>query len=189
MTGQTTVEHKGIAAVLKDSVVRVPTHQRPYSWQTEQVEELLDDLRRAQSANEHHFLGTLVLHGKEESLELAVLDGQQRLAVTAIILACIADRLAPHHAERAAQIRSDYLWSTDIETGHLTPHLSLSADDEPFFRQMLQNENPLPTRTRTSASNKPGLLSSTGSPSTRTAMTPLAGSPSWPPISATRLAS
>ena len=139
MMGQTTVEHKGIAAVLKDSVVRVPTHQRPFSWQTGQIEEFLEDVSRAQSADQQHFLGTLVLIGEDESQELEVLDGQQRLATVAIVLACIADRLdSCTEPKRADAIRREYLWSTDIESGEPTPHLSLSSDDEPFFREMLK---------------------------------------------------
>ena len=135
---QTEVEHKGIASVLKDSLVRVPIHQRPFSWQREQVEELLDDLHGAHTRNEEHFLGTLVLVKGKRSQEFEVLDGQQRLAVVAILMSAIADRFAAlGDSDRATAVRRDYLASTDIETGEPTSHLSLSSDDELFFRDLL----------------------------------------------------
>ena len=138
MIGQTNVEHKGIAAVLKDSLVRVPLHQRPFSWQAEQVEELLDDLGSAHSRTEEHFLGTLVLIKGRRSQEFEVLDGQQRLAVIAILLAAIAVRFVRlAEGDRANTIRTEYLSSFDLETGESTPHLVLSSDDEPFFRDLL----------------------------------------------------
>lgn len=55
----------------------VPLYQRPYSWTTEEIDQLWEDLTSQLSAE--HFMGSVVLND-EEKLEPRIIDGQQRLA-------------------------------------------------------------------------------------------------------------
>lgn len=78
---------------------RIPSYQRPYVWEYDQVIELLDDVKQAQQANpdSDYFLGSLVLQMKikEETKmsysEFDLLDGQQRLTTLFLILAVLRD--------------------------------------------------------------------------------------------------
>ena len=73
----------------------IPTYQRPYSWETEQVGELLDDLLNAMERNdqEPYFLGSIVLVKDEMDSKSEVIDGQQRLT-TLSMLFCVLRELA-----------------------------------------------------------------------------------------------
>jgi len=71
----------------------VPLNQREYSWTDKEVKKLLTDFARAISEEgQDYFLGTIVtIPRSAESLE--VVDGQQRLATTAILLSEIRNYL------------------------------------------------------------------------------------------------
>lgn len=82
----------------------IPEYQRPYVWNEENVNELLDDLWYAfsQNRNKEYFLGSLVLKDRQDNNkeeidfnEYEVLDGQQRLTTLLLLLGVIRD-LAAH---------------------------------------------------------------------------------------------
>ena len=76
----------------------IPSYQRPYVWETDQVEELLDCIKNAYEANEEqYFLGSIVYKKSEKEVdgltyeELELLDGQQRITTIFLIIASIRD--------------------------------------------------------------------------------------------------
>ena len=85
-------EGEGLGTVLKSNRLRVPPNQREYSWEKDNVLDLLQDIANAmESDRKVYFVGTIVLtKATEEQFEIA--DGQQRLATTTIILAAIRDK-------------------------------------------------------------------------------------------------
>lgn len=58
----------------------IPPFQRKYSWSTEQVTDLLDDIERLKEAKKNHFLGNIVI------IDNIIIDGQQRLTTLLLIL-------------------------------------------------------------------------------------------------------
>jgi uncharacterized protein with ParB-like and HNH nuclease domain len=75
----------------QEKFYRVPSYQRPFSWDPDNFEDLILDARNA-DRNAQYFLGTIVLH-KDGEGTLAVVDGQQRLTSLLILLACLRDAL------------------------------------------------------------------------------------------------
>lgn len=76
----------------------IPNYQRPYVWETDQVEELLDDVKNAYEAREEqYFLGSIVYKKSEKEVdgvnyeEFELLDGQQRITTIFLIIASIRD--------------------------------------------------------------------------------------------------
>ena len=73
----------------------VPQYQRPYVWQEENIQELIDDLYYAfeNKQNSEYFLGALVLKRtkEEEFKEYEILDGQQRLTTLCMMIAVLRD--------------------------------------------------------------------------------------------------
>jgi len=69
---------------------RVPEYQRPFSWDTDNFDDLIDDLLNANKEQEY-FLGTVVLHHQQIASNYDVVDGQQRLTSLLILLACLRD--------------------------------------------------------------------------------------------------
>ncbi len=79
------------------STFKIPEFQRPYEWEKEQVEELLDDIFESWgTGSDSYFLGPVVVtsvEGTSGTAELQVLDGQQRITTLSIIFCFIANLL------------------------------------------------------------------------------------------------
>src|SRR5947209_828471 len=91
--GQIHFDQVGIGSVLKQYLLAVPPNQREYSWTRKEVTTLLQDFGRAISEETaEYFLGTIVTIPRGIDL-LEVVDGQQRLATTAILLSQIRNYL------------------------------------------------------------------------------------------------
>ncbi len=85
-------EIKGIGKLIKDHQLAVPIYQRPYAWEEKNIDDLFGDIHEAISNNENeYFLGTIVLSEKENSNELEIVDGQQRIASILIFLSAAKD--------------------------------------------------------------------------------------------------
>ncbi len=90
----------------------VPEYQRPYSWQKDNVNELLDDLWNAYEEycenddEDKYFLGSLVLckrSEEENSIKYTVydiIDGQQRLTTLMLLMAVLRDTTDNENAKR-----------------------------------------------------------------------------------------
>jgi len=83
-----------------DYAFTIPAYQRPYSWGTEQAEDLLADIRLAMEDDDGrcdvqdlspYFLGSIVLIKAPESPEAQVVDGQQRLTTLTILLSVLRE--------------------------------------------------------------------------------------------------
>lgn len=75
--------------------LRIPAYQRPYSWKPDTAVKLLEDVREAfqdsagprnEGPSGSYVLGAVILHADEESGQLHVVDGQQRLLTLTMIL-------------------------------------------------------------------------------------------------------
>lgn len=75
----------------------IPEYQRPYVWQKDNIEELIEDLYYAfeHKGENEYFLGSLVLKNinNENFNEYEVLDGQQRLTTFFMMIAVLRDIL------------------------------------------------------------------------------------------------
>lgn len=74
----------------------VPVYQRPYSWDKEQIDVLLDDLFKSylEDKNSGYYVGNIIVHDKNEKLnghilQFEIVDGQQRLTTFVLILLAI----------------------------------------------------------------------------------------------------
>lgn len=81
----------------------VPSFQREYVWDDEEVQELLEDVQDQFLANpsSQYFLGTMIVHQRDDG-RLAVIDGQQRL--TSLFVWLCAFRKQLHNQDQAAAI-------------------------------------------------------------------------------------
>lgn len=137
---------RGIGAELATRKLAVPIYQRDYAWGDEddrdQVKDYWSDLRTSfmEGATQEYFLGTVVLSkesGDHPDRE-TIIDGQQRLATTAILLAAIRDVYRERgDDDRANHVQSTYLSKYDLQSGTLIPQLFLNADDDPYFRKRI----------------------------------------------------
>ena len=83
-----------IDKLFENKVYNVPVYQRPYSWNSENVETLINDIfdaYNAQDKNEGYYTGNLLLHDKNEKINgiatvYEVIDGQQRITTISLLL-------------------------------------------------------------------------------------------------------
>lgn len=83
----------GVANELKARLLAVPIYQRSYAWTSDEITEFWSDLRSAfAESSPEYFLGTIVLTRQGKPPRDTIIDGQQRLATTSILLAAIRDQ-------------------------------------------------------------------------------------------------
>ena len=118
---------------------QVPLYQRTYSWGTEQLDKLWEDIiqlteDRATKPDLTHFMGSLVLaqspmNGPAGVSDWLVIDGQQRLTTLSLLLCALRDHLAQQDPGERDRINELYLvnkWHADRHT-KLLAHAGRSA--------------------------------------------------------------
>lgn len=128
-----------------DFVFSIPLYQRPYAWEVEQADALLEDLLGFLGDSNSpidelspYFLGSIVLIKSDGSAEAEVVDGQQRLTTLTILLSVLREVIS----EEVAKELTSYLY----EKGSLVKgtknryRLTLRERDAQFFRDHIQNE-------------------------------------------------
>jgi hypothetical protein len=133
----------GIGKLLRDGGrFAVPPNQRDYLWTEDHIEQLLADIGNARSTDqEEYFVGLVVFIPGEGRDEFIILDGQQRLATTVIILASIRNWLAEHKLERDAyMIQERYIGISELGEEHLEPRIVLNENNHPYFEEFVVRE-------------------------------------------------
>jgi len=129
--------------------VVVPVFQRGYSWEQGHVATFWDDLFsfHQQSANrsglDTYFLGPIVVIPEEEKGYISLLDGQQRLATTTILLAVIRDIARAKGGQLGSDLARDIhrdLIMVDDEADVYA--LTLGELDDLYFRTVVQEDPP-----------------------------------------------
>lgn len=102
-------EIENIKKILVDDekFYQIPDYQRPYSWDKDNLADLVDDLTNAYLNNqdENYFCGSLVLVNDENNTRFDIIDGQQR-TTTFTIMACVFRDLYFNNLENRAK---DYI--------------------------------------------------------------------------------
>lgn len=122
----------------------VPDWQRNYSWKAEQIDTFWNDLeafflRQQKTQLSEYFLGSVVIVNTSDG-NLKLLDGQQRLATSAILLSCIRDKVKEFNNNAALQLQTEYLVKFDHVHEKTIHKLRLNIYDRDFFRQLILDE-------------------------------------------------
>ena len=124
-----------------DYVFEIPSYQRPYAWEREQVVQLIEDIDAAiaHRSDEPYFLGSLVIVRRPDGRSADVIDGQQRLTTLTILLAVIRD-LTPvdtgEHGLAGFIYRPEQEWTGQAAQHRLLPRDR--ADDRQVFEDYVQ---------------------------------------------------
>ncbi|GHQ37806.1 hypothetical protein VN0352_14910 [Helicobacter pylori] len=80
--------------VMEKGVFEIPSYQRGYAWQERQLKDFWNDLEHVSKlGNQFHYMHSLTLREIENELEdstFEIIDGQQRLATSLILLGLLA---------------------------------------------------------------------------------------------------
>ncbi|GAA8491215.1 DUF262 domain-containing protein [Helicobacter pylori] len=88
------MELLNLDGVIGKGVFEIPSYQRGYAWQKEQLKDFWNDLEHVSKlGDKFHYMHSLTLRGLEnefESSAFEIIDGQQRLATSLILLGLLA---------------------------------------------------------------------------------------------------
>ncbi len=88
------MELLNLDGVIEKGVFEIPSYQRGYAWQKSQLEDFWNDLEHVSKlGNKFHYMHSLTLRKSENEFEsnaFEVIDGQQRLATSLILLGLLA---------------------------------------------------------------------------------------------------
>ncbi len=88
------MELLNLDGVIEKGVFEIPSYQRGYAWQERQLEDFWNDLEHVSNlGNKFHYMHSLTLRELEnefESSAFEIIDGQQRLATSLILLGLLA---------------------------------------------------------------------------------------------------
>ncbi len=151
---ETIIKSEGIAHLLQDRKLVVPPYQRSYSWEKHNVEQFFLDITDAFLEGHHeYFLGSIVLI-KSDNGKLEIVDGQQRLATTALFIAAIKNYFIKNGEKiRADAVVSKYLYSIDELSMDMEQHLELNVQDNGFFQELCEKPWPVTPVSRKSVKN------------------------------------
>lgn len=126
----------------KEFVLNIPNYQRPYSWSSDNVLTLIDDLVSFMNTwpDSHHpyFLGSSVLVKKEDP-GAEVLDGQQRLATITMIIAVLR-HLLEDQSEKKNLTEFLYEEGNTFTKTQRRYRLTLRDKEHAFFQNNVQKE-------------------------------------------------
>lgn len=125
--------------------IKVPDWQRNYSWTTSEADVFWSDLVRFNGMypadnmdDQEYFLGSVVLVDQKDSH--LVLDGQQRLATSAILLSAIRDFVRPLKNDAATRISQRFLTDIDDAQNRRIYKITLNRYDREFFKREVLEE-------------------------------------------------
>ncbi|WCK54751.1 DUF262 domain-containing HNH endonuclease family protein [Aneurinibacillus sp. Ricciae_BoGa-3] len=113
----------------------IPAYQRNYAWEVSNIDDLFDDILEAMELQSGHYIGTFILSKKEDANYFDIVDGQQRLTTLTMILNATIQSLSSMKDKIINEDRficSNGQWI-----------LSLLGENKGFFRDMLQDKNPI----------------------------------------------
>ncbi|MBV1730321.1 MAG: DUF262 domain-containing protein, partial [Methanobacterium sp.] len=107
-------EHEYIKDLFDDeNLFEIPSYQRPFAWEKENFEQLIDDIKESISLNnenfdsfnffEPYFLGSIIRLKSEEDdghYKYSIIDGQQRLMSLVILIAVIRDLINEENLQK-----------------------------------------------------------------------------------------
>ncbi|AVZ73248.1 hypothetical protein SLUN_14690 [Streptomyces lunaelactis] len=133
--------------------VEVPNDsQRQYAWGKREVDTYWSDIqkfmkarRTGSEASAEYFIGPIVTITDDKVTSRSLLDGQQRLTTSTILIAAIRDILGKMASTEARvmanNIQRDYIARKDGRHSRPQHFLTLSLFDRDFFRDFIQDWN------------------------------------------------
>lgn len=139
MADATQFGHDQLGHILADHLLEVPRFQRRYSWDTGNVREFLLDLQKARKRGVDYFMGTVVFaRPNGTSQRRQIVDGQQRLATTAILYIAIRDELRRMgRLRQAEELEKRFLRGYVISADAEMERLLMNGDDVPEYSGLL----------------------------------------------------
>lgn len=150
-------ESQKLHELFSGKLFSIPDYQRAFSWDTRQVNELLEDISLI-VGDQVHYTGTIILHRQSERVFYSdsgvqlvtydVVDGQQRLTTLVILLDRIRRillNLNPHNIALTDAIYSRFCFvsgrTLQQQYSSLHPLLTLNAHNHTYFAKAILSDS------------------------------------------------
>ena len=140
-----------LGSFLGNEKLYIPEYQRGYSWEETQLDDFWIDLLQIYEENVRgeHFFGQVVIHKNKEDGKRYIIDGQQRISTTIILLDIlrtkfkeIADSTNNNDAnDDSEDINAKYIGR--ISESKKEQYLSMGGVDKEFFFEYIQTRSPI----------------------------------------------
>lgn len=117
-----------VSKIFSDVHYEVPIYQRNYAWGSDQIEQLIEDIR---STKNDYFLGNLIVNQKENNV-YEVIDGQQRLTTLFLLERYLGIAFANDALRFEARDKVNRTLATLPNTNQLTDELQSSEIKEGY---------------------------------------------------------
>lgn len=117
-----------VSKIFSDVHYEVPIYQRNYAWDSDQIEQLIEDIR---STKNDYFLGNLIVNQKENNV-YEVIDGQQRLTTLFLLERYLGIAFANDALRFEARDKANRTLATLPNTNQLTDELLSSEIKEGY---------------------------------------------------------
>lgn len=130
----------GIGDLIKNKFLFVPAFQRSYAWEEKEVTELFQDIIYSMSLGEY-FIGSIVISSIEgEGNLFQIIDGQQRIATTIILLSAIRNYyISIKEDELVEDIEKNFIRNFDRDKREYISKLCLNSTDNNYFQNLVIN--------------------------------------------------
>jgi len=126
-------------------IYKVPEFQRDYSWTEDNWEDLWNDIITINGNNESHYMGSIVLLNKGDSI-YQIIDGQQRFTTLSIISLAVISKLKElvsndidkkENLQRIDLLMKDYIGQRDSVSLTYSSKLFLNENNDSFYQRRL----------------------------------------------------
>ena len=114
----------------------IPNYQRDYAWETDNIDDLIDDILESIETSTSHYIGTFILANTKVKQQFNVVDGQQRLTSLTMLLSISIKELATEKDKIIFE--NKFIKSNDIRK------LQLLNDNNGYLQKLLDGEKPEP---------------------------------------------
>jgi hypothetical protein len=123
-----------LLAAINSRHFAVPQYQRSYSWTDQNLDDFWQDMERSIADNGEYFLGSFVLSREDSNDYFSIIDGQQRIATTTILLAAMRDAYRANDRKPLGDsFDTQFLRQHDVVTDEYRRRIKLNASDDPFY--------------------------------------------------------
>jgi uncharacterized protein with ParB-like and HNH nuclease domain len=135
-------EEKDLSSIFADNnIYEIPKYQRPYSWNEDNVSELISDVADAFESNlSEYFIGSIITIEKSKKV-YDIVDGQQRLTTLTLIFAALRNLIQNETAK--AEIQKKILPINALTDEPEQPRLKVRQKEHLFFYEHILLGKPL----------------------------------------------
>lgn len=149
-------ENNSFSKLISDrSIFKIPKYQRDYSWNSDEWNELWEDIKISIKEDTSHYMGYLVLQSVERNV-FNVIDGQQRITTLSLVILAAMKNLrdmivsgidAENNEKRLNDIRARFIGYQDNVTLINRNKLELNRNNNRYYKDHIVNlESNLPVR-------------------------------------------